>query len=108
MSAIEWPSCLKSTKKALKHTYQLRATAWPCILMSPKRSETAVHGCHCPCDMVVRMCTVLAIPRSWYVCFTAFFALIKLGRDCCCGVCVEYVDCLLLVYILQSIYEVCL
>ena len=27
--------------------------------------ETAVHGCHCPGDMTVRMRKVLAIPRSF-------------------------------------------
>ena len=32
------------------------------------KDETAVHGCYCRGDMVVRMCKVLAIPRSWYVC----------------------------------------
>ena len=39
--------------------------------MSPNKGETAVHGCHCPGDMVVRMRTVLAIPRGWYVCLSA-------------------------------------
>ena len=36
--------------------------------------RTAVYGCHClgdMTDMVVRMCKVLATPRSWYVCLTA-------------------------------------
>ena len=32
-------------------------------LMTPKKGETAVHGCHCPGDMVVRMREELA--RSW-------------------------------------------
>ena len=41
------------------------------MLMSPNKGETAVHGCHCPGDMVVRMRTVLAIPRGWYVCLNA-------------------------------------
>ena len=41
------------------------------MLMSPNKGETAVHGCHCPGDMVVRMRTVLAIPRGWYVCLSA-------------------------------------
>ena len=31
--------------------------------MTPKKGETAVHGCHCPGDMVVRMREELA--RSW-------------------------------------------
>ena len=35
------------------------------------KGETAVHGCHCPGDMVVHMRTVLAIPRGWYVCLSA-------------------------------------
>ena len=34
------------------------------MLMSPNKDETAVHGCHCPGDMAVRMRKVLAIPRS--------------------------------------------
>ena len=29
------------------------------------KDETAVHGCHCQGDMVVRMRKVLAIQRSW-------------------------------------------
>ena len=47
---------------------------WPdgyAMLMSPNKGETAVHGCHCPGDMVVRKRTVLAIPRGWHVCFSA-------------------------------------
>ena len=38
---------------------------------SPNKGETAVHGCHCRGDMVVRMRKVLAVPRSSYVCFGA-------------------------------------
>ena len=41
---------------------------WPdgyAMLMSPNKGETAVHGCQCPGDMVVRMRKVLAISRSW-------------------------------------------
>ena len=33
------------------------------MLMRPNKAETAVHGCHCPGDMAVRMRTVLA--RTW-------------------------------------------
>ena len=32
------------------------------MLMSPKKGETAVHGCHCPGDMAVRMSKVLTRP----------------------------------------------
>ena len=31
-------------------------------LDEPNKGETAVHGCHCPSDMVVRMCEGLARP----------------------------------------------
>ena len=31
--------------------------------MSPKKEERAVHGCHCPGDMAVRMRKVMAVPR---------------------------------------------
>ena len=50
------------------------------MMMSPNKGETVVHGCHCPCDMIVRMREVLA--RPWFgvcmalVCtiFTVIFA----------------------------------
>ena len=32
------------------------------MLMKPNKAETAVHGCHCPGDMAVRMRKVLARP----------------------------------------------
>ena len=32
------------------------------MLMSPRQGETAVHGCHCPSDMAVRMREVMARP----------------------------------------------
>ena len=32
------------------------------MLMSPNEGKTAVHGCHCPGDMAVRMREVLARP----------------------------------------------
>ncbi|CAH3185630.1 unnamed protein product, partial [Porites evermanni] len=34
------------------------------MLMNPKKGDRGVHGCQCSSDMVVRMRTVLAIPRS--------------------------------------------
>ena len=40
------------------------------MLMIPNEDETTVHGCHGRGDVVVRMCEVLAIPRSWYMCFS--------------------------------------
>ena len=47
------------------------------MLLSPVKGETAVHGYHWPGDMVVGMRKVLAIPRSWYVCFSAEFSADK-------------------------------
>ena len=35
------------------------------MLMSLNRGETAVHDCHCPGDMTVRMREVLAQARPW-------------------------------------------
>ena len=37
------------------------------MLMIPNKDETAVHVCHCRCDIVLRMLKVMAIPRRWYV-----------------------------------------
>ena len=42
------------------------------MLMSPNKGETAVHGCQCTGDMVVRMRKVVAVLRSWEVCSIAF------------------------------------
>ena len=42
-----------------------------CKALLYAKGEAAVPGCHCRDDMVVRMRKVLAIPRSWYVCFSA-------------------------------------
>ena len=36
----------------------------PCHADESSEDETAVHGCHCPRDMAVRMRKVLAIPRE--------------------------------------------
>ena len=47
------------------------------MLMSPNNNEIAVHGCLCPGDMVVRPCKVMAISRSWYVCFSADIGIVE-------------------------------
>ena len=65
---------LASAVKGLSYTGYF-PVHWPdgyAKLMSPNKDEITVHGCHCPGDMVVRMRKVLAIPWSWYVCFSAF------------------------------------
>ena len=51
------------------------------MLTSSNKGETAVHGCHCQGHMVVCMRKVLAIPRSWYVCFSAYFDIITACRE---------------------------
>jgi len=33
------------------------------MVMRPNEDETAVHGCHCPGDMAMRMRKVMAIRR---------------------------------------------
>ena len=32
------------------------------MLMSPSKGETTARGCHCPCDMAVCICEVMARP----------------------------------------------
>ena len=32
------------------------------MLMSPSKGETAIHGCHCPRDMVVHMREIMSRP----------------------------------------------
>ena len=41
------------------------------MLMIPNEDETAVYVCHCQDDMDVCMWEVLAIQKSWYMCFSA-------------------------------------
>ena len=51
-------------------------------LKSPNESETAVHGCHCPGEMVVRMREVLARPWVWVsVCVPLALSLSCLFRE---------------------------
>ena len=40
--------------------------------MSPNEGKTAVHGCHCPDDMAVRMREVLAKAVGWCMCASCF------------------------------------
>ena len=49
--------------KGLLHTTFPRSlTDGYAMLMSPRQGETAVHGCHCPRDMAVRMREIMARP----------------------------------------------
>ena len=49
---------LASARKGLARSL----TDYYAVLMSPSKGETAVHGCHCPRDMAVRMREILAMP----------------------------------------------
>ena len=49
------------------------------MLMSPNKGETAVHGCHCPGDMAVRMRQVLAV--GWCMCAPCFKFVILREAD---------------------------
>ena len=39
-----------------------------------------MHDCHCLGAIVARMRKVLTIPRSWYLCFRAYFSIITLSH----------------------------
>ena len=59
------------SKRPLRTALSVQRSDGYALLMSPNKGETAVHGCHCRGDMVLRLFKVMAIPRSWYVCFCA-------------------------------------
>ena len=55
------------TRLCSKRVFETRVSPvhWPdgfVTLMSLNKGDTAVHGCHCPCEMAVRMREVLATP----------------------------------------------
>ena len=77
---------LASAVKSLWYT-GIFPVHWPdgyAMLISPNKGETAVHGCHCPGDMAVRMREALA--RPWVgVCvllqlFFVFSSISNLGE----------------------------
>ena len=43
-------------------------TTYLSIILALKHTRVTPQYGHCPGDMVVRMCKVLATPRSWYTC----------------------------------------
>ena len=56
----------------LKECFCTRLGSWGYAMpMSTYKGETAVYGFHWPSEMDVHMCTVLAIPQGWFVCFRA-------------------------------------
>ena len=62
---LSWQSNLLQSEGSLIHK-EIFTVHWPdgyAMLMSPKKGETAVHGCHCPSNMAVHMREVL--PRPW-------------------------------------------
>ena len=71
-------SCYVSSAWHIQHGLTFTPAHWLDgydMLMCPDKGKTAVHGCHCRSDMVLRMRKVLAIPPSkppsWCVCFSA-------------------------------------
>ena len=53
--------------------FSLGKRPWERGWMRPSKAETAVHGCHCPGDMAVRMRKVLARPWVGVECVTCFY-----------------------------------
>ena len=54
---------LASAGKGLLHVgFPWSLTDGHAMLMSLSKGETAVHGCHCPCDMAVHICEAMARP----------------------------------------------
>ena len=95
LSAIEWPGWLKCSKKALKHTYQLRAMAMPSWLATRGAKQLSMAAT----AWVIWLCACVGyrpfLPKTLLSLIWRFFALIKVGRDCCRGVCVEWIVCCL-------------
>ena len=56
-----WPA-VSSLLGLISMTLSVLSSDGYAMVMSPNKSETAVHGCHCPGDMAVRMREVLARP----------------------------------------------
>ena len=52
----------------------------PRNLMRPNKAETAVHGCHCPGDMAVRIRKVLA--RPWVGVRVCHLLLLLFNKIC--------------------------
>ena len=79
---VMWSWCLKgcfasasAVKGRLHRALVLLLPDGFAMLMRPNKAETAVHGCHCPGDMAVRMRKVMAIPRGWCSCVPLAFSV---------------------------------
>ena len=80
-------SCTRTrlgSKGPLIHGFVRLSARRLCHAYETQQSETAVYGCHCPDDMVVRMRRVLFILRSQYVFFsTVIGMLLRSGNRFC-------------------------
>ena len=80
-------SCTRTrlgSKGPLIHSFVRSSARRLCHAYETQQSETAVYGCHCPDDMVVRMRRVLFILRSQYVFFSAVIGmLLRSGNRFC-------------------------
>ena len=57
----------------------VKCTEGYAMLISPNKDETAVHGCHCPGDMAMRMREVLA--RPWVGVYVPLALSWSYGRE---------------------------
>ena len=85
-TAVRFPAnsshmCCVEALKGLASGFPRSLTDGYAMLMSPSKSETAVHGCHCPCDMAVRMREVMAVGWCLRVGVCVPLALVWLSLD---------------------------
>ena len=72
------------SKGPLIHGFVHSSARRLCHAYETQQGETAVDGCHCPYDMVLRMRRVLFIPRSRYVFFSAETDMLLRSENRCC------------------------
>ena len=80
-------SCIRTrlgSKGSLIHGFVRSSARRLCHAYETQQSETAVYGCHCPDDMVVRMPRVLFILRSRYVFFSAVIGILLRSENRFC------------------------
>ena len=82
---VVWRCHLKHSPRQERDFYtRVFPGHWPmaiyAMLISPSEGETAVHGCHCPRDMAVRMREVMAM--GWCMCAPCLkFALFSMHSN---------------------------
>ena len=74
----------RHVKGPLIHGFVSSSARRLCHDYETQQSETAVYGCHCPDDIVIRMRRVLLILRSRYVFFSAVIGMLLRSENRCC------------------------